>query len=92
MRVYEDTVMENGLYNRFVNKLLGTDAQDWCLVTDEELDENSDVEDPEVQLKKEIRGTDVFVQAAQDALLAAALRRDFERKCMELEDLRSRRL
>ena len=92
MRVYEDVVMENGLYNRFVNKLLGTDAQDWCLVPDEDLDEASDTEDPEAALRKDIRGTDVFVQAAQDALLAEALRRDYERKSMELEDLRSRRL
>ena len=92
MRVYEDTVKESGLYNRFVNKMLGTDAQDWCLDHDEDLDEESDTEDPEAALRKEIRGTDVFVQAAQDALLAEALRRDFERKCMELEDLRSRRL
>ena len=92
MRVYEDTVKESGLYNRFVNKMLRTDAQDWCLVPDEELDENSDVEDPEAALRKDIRGTDVFVQAAQDALLAEALRRDYERKSMELEDLRSRRM
>ena len=92
MRVYEDVVMENGLYNRFVNKLLGTDAQDWCTDMHEDLDEASDVEDPEVELRREIHGTEVYVQAAQDALVVAALRRDYERKCMELEDLRSRRL
>ena len=92
MRVYEDIVKESGLYNRFVNKMLGTDEQDWCLHHYEDLDEESDTEDPEAALRKDIRGTDVFVQAAQDALLAAALRRDYERKSMELEDLRSRRL
>ena len=92
MRVYEDTVKESGLYNRFINKLLRTDAQDWCTDMHEDLDEESDTEDPEAALRKEIHGTEVYVQAAQDALLASALRRDYERKCMELEALRSRRL
>ena len=72
--------------------MLGTDAQDWSLDHHEDLDEESDTEDPEAALRKDIRGTEVYVQAAQDALVAAALRRDFERKCMELEDLRSRRM
>jgi hypothetical protein len=44
--------------------------------------------DPEAELLKERDTTQAFAQAAQDALAAEALRRDLERKSMELEDLR----
>ena len=44
--------------------------------------------DPEAELLKERDTTQAFAQAALDALAAEALRRDLERKSMELEDLR----
>ena len=90
MRVYEEIVSESGQLGAFLDRLDETDAQHWCLnnshITD--LDETSDVEDPEAELRKERDSTQAFVQAAQDALEAAALRRDLERKSMEFEDLR----
>ena len=92
MRVYEQTISELGPYAvmAFADNLDQTDAQYWALDDLSELDETSDREDPEAELAKERDTTQAFVQAAQDALMAEALRRDLERKSMELEDLRSR--
>ena len=88
MRVYEEIVSECGQLGAFLDRLDETDAQHWCLDDFDGFDETSDVEDPEAELQKERDSTRAFVQAAQDALAAAALRRDLERKSMELEDLR----
>ncbi len=90
MRVYEDVLDEMELLWVFHDRLEETDAQPWWLGESNELDETSDREDPEMELRKERYTTQAFVQAAQDALAAEALRRDFECKAMELEDLRSR--
>ena len=92
MRVYDQTISELGLsaMMAFADNLDQTDAQYWALDDLSELDETSDREDPEAELAKERDTTQAFVQAAQDALMAEALRRDLERKSMELEDLRSR--
>ena len=92
MRVYEEIVSESGQLGAFLDRLDETDAQHWCLDEFDGFDETSDVEDPEAELRKERDTTQAFVRAAQDALAAAALRRDLERKSMELEDLRSRLL
>ena len=88
MRVYEEIIDESGQMGAFVDRLFETDAQHWVLDGDSDLDETSDVEDPEAELRKERDSTQALVQAAQDALEAAALRRDLERKSMELEDFR----
>ena len=88
MRVYEEIVAESGHMSDFLDRLEETDAQHWCLDEFDGFDETSDVEDPEAELRKERDTTHAFVQAAQDALAAEALRRDLERKSMELEDLR----
>ena len=88
MRVYEEIVSESGQLGAFLDRLDETDAQHWCLDDFDGFDETSDVEDPEEELRKERDTTQAFVRAAQDALAAAALRRDLERKSMELEDLR----
>ena len=88
MRVYSEVLAEADLLWVFMNRLCDTDAQHWCLQHDDSLDETSDVEDPEAELCKERNTTQAFVQASRDALEAAALRRDLERKSMELEDLR----
>ncbi len=89
MRVMEEVILESGLHRRFHQKLMDTDAQDWCVDSNSELDENSDKEDPEAELKKESDKTHDFVQAARDALECEALRRDLERKSMMLEDRRA---
>ena len=88
MRVYEEIIDESGQFEYFLDRLNETDAQHWCLDDADGFDETSDVEDPEAELQKERDSTRAFVQAAQDALVAEALRRDLERKSMELEDLR----
>ena len=92
MRVMAMSISELGPYAMlaFADNLDQTDAQYWALDDLSELDETSDREDPEAELAKERDTTQAFVQAAQDALMAGALRRDLERKSMELEDLRSR--
>ncbi len=86
MRVMEEVLLESGLHRRFHQKLMDTDAQDWDVYSRSELDETSDKEDPEAELKKESDKTHDFVQAARDALESEALRRDWERKSMMLAD------
>ena len=80
MRVYEETITELGQFDNFLDRLDETDAQHWCLDDADGFDETSDVEDPEEELRNERDTTQAFVQAAQDALAAEALRRDLERK------------
>ena len=89
MRVYDEVIVESGATWVFIDRLRDTDAQHWMLDNNSETDEASDVEDPEKELRKEWDSTQAFIQAAQDALAATALRRDLERKSMECEDLRS---
>jgi len=89
MRVMEDVILESGLDHWFQQKLRETDAQDWGVSSNSELDETSDKEDPEAELKKESDKTHDFVQAARDALECEALRRDLDRKSMMLEDRRA---
>ena len=89
MRVMEEVILESGLHHRFMQKLRDTDAQDWDVYSRSDLDETSDREDPEAELKKESDKTHDFVQAARDALESEALRRDWERKSMLLEDRRA---
>ena len=72
----------------YLQKLRETDAQNWDLDSNSEIDESSDTEDPEAELKKQIDNTLDFVQAAKDALDSETLRRDWERKSMMLEDKR----
>ena len=89
MRVYDEIIDESDQVGAFLDRLNETDAQHWVLDEISELDEASEVEDPEAELRKERDTTQAFLQAAKDALAAAALRRDLERKSMEFEDLRS---
>ncbi len=89
MRVMDEVIEEYDLYHRFLQKIRDTDAQEWDVYTNSELDETSDKEDPESELKKESDKTHDFVQAARDALESEALRRDWERKSMMLEDRRT---
>ena len=88
MRVYAEVLDDSDQMGVFLNRLAETDAQIWVLANDSELDETSDAGDPEAELCRERDTTHAFVQAAQDALMAEALRRDLERKSMEFENLR----
>ena len=61
-----------------------------------EMDESSDVEDPEATLLQEVavlrqaaQDQSAFVEAAQAVLEACAMRTDLERARMQLEDIRS---
>ena len=90
MRVYEEVLEESDQVGTFLDRLQGAGAESWVLEYHSDLDETSDVDDPEAELRKERDNTQAFVQAAQDALGAEALRRDLERKSMEFEDLRGR--
>ena len=92
MRVYDEVIVESGAAWVFLDRLGQTDAQHWALDEISDLDEASEVEDPEAELRKERDTTQAFVQAAKDALAAEGMRRDLERKSMQLEDLRSRLL
>ncbi len=89
MRVMDEVIDEYGLYHRFLQKLRDTDAQNWDVYSNSELDETSDKEDPEAELKKESDKTHDLVQAARNALECEAQRRDWERKSMLLEDRRA---
>ena len=89
MRVMEEVIASTFWFEAiYLQKLMETDAQNWDLDSNSELDETSDKEDPEAELKKENDKTLDFVQAAKDALDSEALRRDWERKSMMLEDKR----
>ena len=93
LRAYEDAIADEPvMQRRFLHHLADYGAQDWCLCEHPLLDESSDTEDPEAALREQCNSTDAFVRAARDALEAEALRRAFEQKCMELEDLRSRHM
>ena len=90
MRVMEYVISsEAWLETIYLQKLGQTCAQNWGLDYNSELDETSDQEDPEAELKKQSDHTLDFVQAARDALDSETLRRDWERKSMMLEDRNS---
>ena len=90
MRVMDDIICEiPGAYELYLARLHNSDAQNWD-VDPNSFDEASDVEDPEAELKKQSNEKLSFVQAARDVLEHEALRRDFERKSMMLEDTLSK--
>ena len=88
MRVMEEVLASTSWFGIYFKRLRETDAQDFDLNSNSELDETSDQEDPEAELKKQSDHTLDFVQAAKDALDSETLRRDWERKSMMLEDKR----
>ena len=89
MRVYEEIIDESDQVGAFLDRLNETDAQHWVLDEISDLDEASSCGDPEAELRKERDTTQAFVQVAKDALAAEGMRRDLERKSMQLEDLLS---
>ena len=59
------------------------------LGTDSEMDEESDVSDPEQELRAAAADQSAMVQAVQGALECRGVLRDMERARMQLEDVRS---
>ena len=89
MRIMQDVISSVSWFETiYLQKLGETDAQDWDLDSNSEMDEASDKEDPEFRLREESDNTLAFVQAAKFALDSQELRRDWERKSMMLEDKR----
>ena len=96
----EDMLVENGLEEELDHRLMEeTGSTNVFLGQDAFLDESSDTEDPEQQLRATV--DNLRTEAADQRALVSAVRgarahRDvvlqLERTAMELEDLRSRQL
>ena len=96
----EDILVENGLEEELDHRLMEeTGSTNVFLGQDAFLDESSDTEDPELQLRTTV--ANLRTEAADQRALVTAVRgarahRDvvlqLERKAMELEDLRSRQV
>ena len=100
MRIMEDILVENGLEEELDHRLIEETGNTNCFLgLDAFLDESSDTEDPEHQLRATVNN--LRTEAADQSALVSAVHgalehRDvmlqLERKAMELEDLRSRQL
>ena len=94
----DDVIHENGLGEELEDRLVEeTGNTNFWLASDSDLDEPSDAEDPEEQLRAtvdalraEAADQRAMVQAVQGALECRGVLLDLERARMELEDLRSR--
>ena len=93
MRLMDEIIVQNGL-DAELNQLAIEETGDVCfdLGWDSEMDELSDAEDPEQQLRAALADQSAMVQAVQGALECRSVLQDLERARMELEDLRSRQL
>ena len=89
----DELIVQNGL-DAELNQLAIEETGDICfdLNWDSEMDEPSDAEDPEQQLRAALADQSAMVQAVQGALECRSVLLDMERARMELEDLRSRQL
>ena len=100
MRVMDDVILENGLNEELKDRLVQeTGNTNFFLGLDADLDEPSDAEDPEEELRATVDGLRAeaadqrsLVQAVQGALECRGVLLDLERARMELEDARSRQL
>ena len=100
MRVMMDLIEDNGLEEEMEDKLIAeTGNTNYWLGYTSDMDEASDVEEPEAALKKEVEGLkaekadkQAMVSAVQGALECRSVLTDLERARMELEDIRSRSL
>ena len=100
MRVMDDVIVENGLQAELEDRLIHeTGNANFFLGRDADLDEPSDAEDPEEELRATVDGLRAeaadqrsLVQAVQGALECRGVLLDLERARMELEDARSRQL
>ena len=101
MRVMQGIIREYGLHGRYSEALQADTAQDWWPGPDyEELDESSDVEDPEKRArddlevyKREVADKETLfqiavVETARKSVEDKQVHLDLERARMEREDLR----
>jgi hypothetical protein len=106
MQVMDDVIFENNLTGAFLRELNVAPGgpQHWDVEERSELDETSDVEDPEKtakdnlkEYKQEVKEKESFfqmavVETAQRASECSQVHLDMERARMELEDLRGQLL
>ena len=98
MRVMDDVILENGLDEELKDRLVReTGNTNLFLGMDVNLDEPSDADDPEEELRVTVKGLRAeaadqrsLVQAVQGALECRSVLLDLERARMELEDVRPR--
>ncbi len=101
MRVMQGIIREYGLHGQYSEALQADTAQDWWPGPDyEELDESSDVEDPEKKARDDLEGYKqemteketlfqmAVVETARGSVEDKQVHLDLERARMEREDLR----
>ena len=100
MRVMMDFIEDRGLEDELQDDMISeTGNTNYFLGSDSEMDEGSDVEDPEAQAKEEASALRAetanrqsFLEAVQGALHCRSVQTDLERARMQLEDARSKGL
>ncbi len=90
MRIMDDFIRDQDLEDEMEERLIeSTGDAGFFLGSDSEMDEASDKEDPELELRREANEKLSFIQAANDMLAPREMARDLDRTRMQLEDLRS---
>ena len=99
MRIIMDFIDDRGLGRELDFTLAETGNDGFFLGSDSEMDESSDVEDPEARaiaeanaLRASVADQRRFLEAVQGAMENRRLLTDLERTRMELEDLRAQKL
>ena len=102
MRVMQDLIEEHGLGRELEERLIDQTGNNFHLADHDFMDEDSDQEDPEAALRRELADQSAlrqeqadqsaFVEAASGALQHRKIATDLERARMMLEDVRSRQL
>ena len=90
MRVMDDVIRQHRLEDDAEDAVVEeTGNTGFYLGTDSEMDEASDVSDPEQELRAAAADQSAMVQAVQGALECRGVLQDMERARMQLEDVRS---
>ena len=100
MRIMDDVITDHGLEDELEDRLMWeTGNSNFFLGIDAGMDEPSDAEDPEQQLRTTVDSLfaeavdqSTMVQAVQGAIDCRGVTLHLERAVMELEDIRSRQL
>ena len=90
MRVMDNVIRQHKLEDDAQDAMVEeTGNAGFYLGTDSEMDEESDVSDPEQELRAAAADQGAMVQAVQGALECRGVLQDMERARMQLEDVRS---
>ena len=90
MRIMDDFIRDQDLDDEMEEWLIeSTGNTGFFLGSDSDMDEASDAEDPELELRREANEKLSFIQAAKDMLAPREMARDLDRTRMQLEDLHS---